>query len=229
MYLIMGCSRRSWSAQASGKGQVVDAAMTDGAASLMTIFYGIKPIGFWKDERGVNMLDTGAHFYDVYETKDGKYVSIGSIEPQFYALLLEAHRARRRDAAGTVRPRPVAGAEGEGRRDLRAKTRDEWCAIMENTDVCFAPVLTMTEAPQHPHNVGARHLHRGEGRRAAGARAALQPDAGRDPAPAGAPGAAHRRGARGLGLLGGRDREAARAERDRVSGIFLPRSPLVVL
>ena len=84
-----GRARGARRARASGKGQVVDAAMTDGSASLMTIFYGLKHLGFWKDERGVNLLDTGAHFYDVYETKDGKYVSVGSIEPQFYQLLLK--------------------------------------------------------------------------------------------------------------------------------------------
>jgi alpha-methylacyl-CoA racemase len=153
MYLIMGVLAALVERQASGKGQVVDAAMTDGAASLMTIFYGIKAIGFWKDERGVNMLDTGAHFYDVYETKDGKYVSIGSIEPQFYALLLQ-HTG----LAGETLPAQFDRDQWPALKErvaaiMRTKTRDEWCKIMENTDVCFAPVLTMTEAPQHPHNV----------------------------------------------------------------------------
>jgi alpha-methylacyl-CoA racemase len=153
MYLIMGVLAALVERQASGKGQVVDAAMTDGAASLMTIFYGIKAIGFWKDERGVNMLDTGAHFYDVYETKDGKYVSIGSIEPQFYALLL-----KHTGLAGETLPAQFDRDQWPALKEkvaaiIRGKTRDEWCAIMENTDVCFAPVLTMTEAPQHPHNV----------------------------------------------------------------------------
>lgn len=140
-------------AQSSGKGQVVDAAMVDGASTLMTMMYGAFQSGFWRDERGSNMLDGGSHFYGVYETADGKYVSIGSIEPQFYAQLLEKlgladeqlphqHDARRWDA---LKERFAA--------IFRSRTRDEWCAIMEGSDVCFAPVLSMTEAPRHPHNV----------------------------------------------------------------------------
>ncbi|MCC6766490.1 MAG: CoA transferase [Deltaproteobacteria bacterium] len=152
MYLVMGVLAALVERQASGKGQVVDAAMTDGAASLMTIFYGIKAIGFWKDERGVNMLDSGAHFYDVYETKDGRYVSIGSIEPQFYQLLL-----KHTGLAGEELPVQFDRDQWPALKErmaaiFRTKTRDEWCAIMENTDVCFAPVLSMSEAPRHPHN-----------------------------------------------------------------------------
>jgi alpha-methylacyl-CoA racemase len=153
MYLIMGVLAALVERQSSGKGQVVDTAMTDGSASLMTIFYGLQHLGFWKDERGVNMLDTGAHFYDVYVTKDGKYVSIGSIEPQFYALLL-----KHTGLAGETLPAQFDRDQWPALKEkvagiMRTKTRDEWCAIMENTDVCFAPVLSMTEAPQHPHNV----------------------------------------------------------------------------
>ncbi|MCC6849423.1 MAG: CoA transferase [Deltaproteobacteria bacterium] len=153
MYLIMGVLAALVERQASGRGQVVDSAMTDGAASLMTIFYGIEAIGFWKDERGVNMLDGGAHFYDVYETKDGKYVSIGSIEPQFYQLLL-----KHTGLAGEELPVQFDRDQWPAMKErmaaiFRAKTRDEWCAVMENTDVCFAPVLSMSEAPHHPHNV----------------------------------------------------------------------------
>ncbi|MGH0032918.1 MAG: CaiB/BaiF CoA transferase family protein [Myxococcota bacterium] len=136
----------------SGRGQVVDAAMVDGAAALMTIFHSAHQTGFWSDERGTNMLDGGAPFYDAYETADGKYVSIGSIEPQFYAELLE-----RTGLAGEDLP---AQLDGEGWPRVRArleevfrsKTRDEWCAILEGSDVCFAPVLTMAEAREHPHN-----------------------------------------------------------------------------
>ncbi len=153
MYLIMGVLAALVERQASGKGQVVDAAMTDGAASLMTIFYGIKAIGFWKDERGVNMLDTGAHFYDVYETKDGKYVSIGSIEPQFYALLLQHTGLANETLPAQFDRDQWPALKAKVAAIIRAKTRDEWCAIMENTDVCFAPVLSMSEAPQHPHNI----------------------------------------------------------------------------
>ena len=143
----------------SGKGQVVDTAMVDGAAVLMTMMWAFRSMGIWDEERGVNMLDTGTHFYDTYETSDGLYVSIGSIEPQFYAELLrltglQAHL----EAKGRTLPAQMDRSHWE---ELKAelaeifasKTRDEWCAIMEGTDVCFAPVLTMSEALEHPHNV----------------------------------------------------------------------------
>jgi len=152
MFLIMGVLAALVERGRSGKGQVVDAAMTDGSAALMTIFYGLKHMGFWLDERGVNMLDTGAHFYDVYETKDGKYVSIGAIEPQFYQLLLK-HIGLAGESLPSQFDRDQWPAFKEKAAAIfRTKTRDEWCAIMENTDVCFAPVLTMSEAPHHPHN-----------------------------------------------------------------------------
>lgn len=152
MFLIMGVLAALVERATSGKGQVVDTAMTDGSAALMTIFFGLKHMGFWKDERGVNMLDTGAHFYDVYETKDGKYVSIGSIEPQFYHLLL-----KHTGLAGETLPSQFDRDQWPALKEkvaaiFRGKTRDEWCAIMENTDVCFAPVLSLDEAPKHPHN-----------------------------------------------------------------------------
>jgi alpha-methylacyl-CoA racemase len=137
----------------SGKGQVVDAAMVDGAAVLMTMMHAMKAMGVWSDERGTNLLDTGAHFYEVYETKDGKYVSVGSIEPQFYAQLLE-HTGL---GEGRELPWQMDGQAWPGLKDdlkqiFLQKTRDEWCEIMEGTDVCFAPVLSMSEAPEHPHN-----------------------------------------------------------------------------
>ena len=147
------------------------------------------------------MLDTGAHFYDTYETKDGKYVSIGSIEPQFYASSCSSSTGLDgEDAAAPVRPRALAGDEGAPRRDLPTKTRDEWCAIMEGTDVCFAPVLTMGEAPQHPHNEARSTFVEVGGVRAAGARrrasAARRAEIERPPATR----RAHRRGAPRLGL-----------------------------
>jgi alpha-methylacyl-CoA racemase len=137
----------------SGKGQVVDAAMVDGAAVLMTIFHGMHQAGFWSEERGTNLLDTGAHFYDVYETADGKYVSIGSIEPQFYAELV-----RLAGLEGETLPPQMDRTRWPEVKKLvagvfRRKTRDEWCRIMEGSDVCFAPVLSLSEAPRHPHNV----------------------------------------------------------------------------
>ena len=135
----------------SGRGQVVDAAMVDGAAALMTIFHGALQSGWWKEERGTNMLDTGAHFYDVYETKDGNYVSVGSIEPQFYAELVQ-----RLGLAGEELPAQMDRSQWPAMKDrfrelFRTKTRDEWTALLEGTDVCFAPVLSMREAWSHPH------------------------------------------------------------------------------
>jgi alpha-methylacyl-CoA racemase len=152
IYLAMGMVAALFEAQRSGKGQVVDCAMTDGAASLMSMIYGFKAAGIWTDERGVNMLDGGAHFYDTYETADGKYIALGSIEPQFYAELREragltesAYDKQHDRSSWPEQKQKVAAV-------IKTKTRDQWCALMENTDVCFAPVLTMEEAPHHPHN-----------------------------------------------------------------------------
>jgi alpha-methylacyl-CoA racemase len=150
--LAIGILAALYEARTSGKGQVVDAAMVDGSAILMSMMYGFKAAGMWKDERGVNLLDTGAHFYDTYETADGKWVSIGSIEPQFYALLLQKtglaadpeFQMQMNQAKWPALKEKVAAV-------IKTKTRDEWCAIMEGTDVCFAPVLSLSEAPKHPH------------------------------------------------------------------------------
>ncbi|MDJ0847660.1 MAG: CaiB/BaiF CoA-transferase family protein [Myxococcota bacterium] len=136
----------------SGKGQVVDAAMVDGTTALMSIFHGAQMSGWWNDERGTNLLDSGAHFYDSYETKDGQYVSLGSIEPQFYAELIEKIGLADEDLP-RQNDRSQWGAMKERFRDIfKQKTRDEWCELMEGSDVCFAPVLTMSEAREHPHN-----------------------------------------------------------------------------
>jgi alpha-methylacyl-CoA racemase len=136
----------------SGRGQVVDAAMVDGAAVLTSFIHGLRAMGVWGDERGTNLLDTGTHFYDVYETADAKYVSIGSIEPQFYAELLRLSGLEGQDLPAQM-DRSQWGAMKERLASVfRTRTRDEWCRIMEGTDVCFAPVLSMGEAPGHPHN-----------------------------------------------------------------------------
>ena len=137
--------------QRSGKGQVVDAAMVDGAAILMTMFHGFRQGGFWKDERGTNMLDTGAWFYDVYECKDGKYVSIGSIEPHFCAQLLALTGLDQENLPPQMDQGQWPAMKERMKAVFLQKTREEWCAIMEGTDVCFAPVLSMAEAPAHPH------------------------------------------------------------------------------
>jgi alpha-methylacyl-CoA racemase len=135
----------------SGKGQVVDAAMVDGAAALMTIFHGAQQSGFWKDAAGTNMLDSGAPWYDAYETADGKYVSIGSIEPQFYAELLAKTGL---DAEALPDQNDPAGWPALRERLsklFKSRTRDAWCDALEGSDACFAPVLTMSEARAHPH------------------------------------------------------------------------------
>ncbi|MBY0564526.1 MAG: CoA transferase [Hyphomonadaceae bacterium] len=154
LYLALGICAALVERERSGQGQVIDAAITDGAASLMAVIYGLRASGIWSDERDANLLDGGAHFYDVYETADGKYVSIGSLEPQFYALLLEKTGLKDDSAFAFQMNRSEWPALSEKLAVvMRTKTRDEWCAIMEGTDVCFAPVLDMSEAPTHPHNV----------------------------------------------------------------------------
>jgi alpha-methylacyl-CoA racemase len=154
MFLAYGLVCAILEAKTSGKGQVVDAAMVDGSAILMTFIHGLRAMGIWADERGTNLLDTGAHFYDVYETKDGKFVSIGSIEPQFYAELLRLTGLDQDPDLPWQNDKSAWPAMKDRITEIfKAKTRDEWCEIMEGTDVCFAPVLSMGEAPQHPHNV----------------------------------------------------------------------------
>jgi alpha-methylacyl-CoA racemase len=152
LYLAMGMIAALYEAERSGKGQVVDCAMTDGAASLMNIIYGLKAGGLWTDERGTNLLDGGAHFYDTYETADGKYIALGSIEPQFYAELRRLGGLADPVYDGQMNRSAWADLEQRVAAVIKTKTRDEWCALMEGTDVCFAPVLTMEEAPQYPHN-----------------------------------------------------------------------------
>ncbi len=153
MFLAFGVMCAVYEAQRSGKGQVVDVSMVEGAAALMHMMYGMKAECAWRDERGSNLLDGGTHFYDTYETADGKFVSIGSIEPQFYRLLLELAGL---DPAAFA-PQHDASRWGELKSIMadvfRRKTRAQWCAIMEGTDVCFAPVLSLDEAPGHHHNV----------------------------------------------------------------------------
>ena len=134
-------------------GQVIDCAMTDGTAVLTSVIWGLHADGLWEDERGVNLLDGGAHFYDSYETQDGKYVSIGSIEPKFYALLLEkTGLTDDPDFAAQLDKTKWPALSEKLTALFKTKTRDEWCEIMEGTDICFAPVLSLSEAPNHPHN-----------------------------------------------------------------------------
>ena len=136
----------------SNQGQVIDAAMVDGTAALMAMFYSMSASGVFGTERGTNMLDGGAHFYDTYETADGEYISIGSIEPQFYALLMEKAGLD----ADYFQPQMDRGRWGELKARLTevflTKTQAQWCEIMEGSDVCFAPVLNLIDAANHPHN-----------------------------------------------------------------------------
>jgi len=156
MLLAFGIACALVEAKSSGKGQVVDAAMVDGASLLATMFSGMMAAGRWSETRGENVLDTGAPWYDAYETKDGRHVAIGSIEPKFYAELLE-----RLGIAGESLPKQL---DRKGWPQLRArfaevfrsKTRDQWCAVFEGSDACFAPVLSFSEARAHPHNAARR-------------------------------------------------------------------------
>ncbi|RLE25184.1 MAG: CoA transferase [Actinobacteria bacterium] len=155
MFLAFGVVCALLDAQRSGKGQIVDAAMVDGSAVLMSMFWSLKEVGmFNEDARGTSLLDTGSHFYDVYECADGKHISIGSIEPQFYAELLRL-TGLEGDEQFLKQMDSAQWPELKTRlTELFArKTRAEWCEIMEMTEVCFAPVLTMSEAAEHPHNV----------------------------------------------------------------------------
>lgn len=152
MLLAMGVLAGVISAKNTGQGQVVDAAMTDGAAVLMSMMFTLKAMGQWTQERGSNLLDGGAHFYDTYQCSDGKWLSVGAIEPQFYALLLEktgiddpAFKAQWDRSQWPVLKGKLAAV-------IATRSRDAWCAVFEGTDACVAPVLDMDEAPAHPHN-----------------------------------------------------------------------------
>lgn len=152
MLLAVGVLAALVEARGSGRGQVVDAAMTDGAALLMSMMYTLKAMGQWTPQRASNLLDGGAHFYDTYRCRDGKWLSVGAIEPQFYALLLEktgisdpAFRAQWDREQWPLLKEKLAAV-------LLTRSRDEWCVIFDGSDACVAPVLDMDEAPQHPHN-----------------------------------------------------------------------------
>jgi alpha-methylacyl-CoA racemase len=153
LYLAFGLLAGVIHARASGQGQVIDCAMTDGAASLMAMFYGFKAAGMWRDGRRGNLLDGGAHFYDTYQCADGRWISIGSIEPQFYALLLEKTGITDPEFKSQMNRDSWPSLREKLAKVIAAKTRDEWCQIMDATDVCFAPVLDLGEAPLHPHNM----------------------------------------------------------------------------
>ncbi len=163
MLLAMGVLAAVARAQHSGEGQVVDAAMTDGAALLMAAQYGLMAKGFWQDARESNFLDGAAHFYGTYECQDGKHVSVGAIEPQFYRQLLELcgitdpHFERQWEQGEWPALRAKLAEV------FRARTRAQWCELLEGTDACFAPVLSMGEAADHPHNAARGTFVRQDG------------------------------------------------------------------
>ena len=152
MLLAFGLVCAILNAQRSGKGQVVDAAMVDGAAVLMSWFFSMRASNMFSEHRGTNMLDGGAPFYDTYETSDGKYVAVGAIEPQFYGLLVERMEldaelfAQQMDFTRWDEQKQALAAI------FKTRTRDQWTALLEDLDACFSPILEMSEAPSHPHN-----------------------------------------------------------------------------
>ncbi len=152
MYLLTGILAALVERSSSGKGQVIDAAMTDGTASLLSPFFGLMSMGMWTTDRYSNRLDGGAYYYGSYECKDGKHISIGSLEPQFYALLLEKCEITDESFEEQLDPAAWPIKREKMKAIFMTKTREEWCNIMEGTDVCFAPVLNLDEAPDHPHN-----------------------------------------------------------------------------
>jgi alpha-methylacyl-CoA racemase len=156
MLLAFGMVSAILSAQRTGEGQVVDAAMVDGAAALMTMTYTLRAAGIWRDERGTNLLDTGAHFYEVYETSDGGFVGVGAIEPQFYAELIDGLGLAGEELPGQMDRQAWPAMKERFAAVFATRTRDEWESVFEGTDACVAPVLSPAEAPSHPHNV-----HRG--------------------------------------------------------------------
>jgi alpha-methylacyl-CoA racemase len=163
MLLAFGMVCALYETRKSGIGQVVDAAMTDGSATLMTMIYGLKAAGLWTDKPGSNLLDTGAHFYDTYETADHKFIAIGSIEPQFYELLLKLAEIDDPDFQNQLDFAQWPQLKEKLSIVFKTKTREAWCEIMEGSDVCFAPVLSMSEAPEHPHNKRRKTFIKNEG------------------------------------------------------------------
>jgi alpha-methylacyl-CoA racemase len=155
LFLVVGVLSALWESQRTGTGQVVDAAVVDGVASLTTMLHGLLAGGQWRDERGRNLLDTGAPFYDVYETSDARHMAVGALEPRFFAELVlllfdgtpPADLPAQHDPAGWPELRRVLAAR------FAQRTQREWSATFDGTDACVAPVLSLTEAPEHPHLV----------------------------------------------------------------------------
>jgi alpha-methylacyl-CoA racemase len=153
LYLAFGLLAGVLEAKASGKGQVIDCAMIDGAASLMTMFYSMRGAGLWTDAREDNLLDGAAHFYDSYTCADGKLLAIGAIEPQFHAELVKGLGLAEGDFPKRLDRTSWPAYSDKIAAVVKTRTRDEWMKVFDGTDACVAPVLSMEEAPKHPHNV----------------------------------------------------------------------------
>ena len=186
MLLAVGVLAALLERERSGRGQVVDAAMVDGAALLATFIHGLRAAGAWRDERGTNLLDGGAPFYDTYQAADGKFVAVGALEPKFYAELLgrlgldPAGLPGQYDRAGWPALRAVFSAR------FAERTRDEWAAVFAGSDACVVPVLSMADAPGHPHNAARGTFTEVAGVTQPAPAPPVQPDA-RGPASAAAP------------------------------------------
>ena len=152
MLLAFGVLAALIEARQTGKGQVVDAAMLDGAALLMSVFYGLKAMGQWQDERGVNLIDTGGFFYETYQTRDGKYLSVGPIEPKFFEEFLRLMDLEPDQFGFQNDPQKWPDLKTALQKIFLTKTRDEWMELFTGSDACVAPVLSMDEAPRHTHN-----------------------------------------------------------------------------
>jgi alpha-methylacyl-CoA racemase len=151
MLLAFGMVSALLHAKTTGQGQVIDCAMTEGASLLMSMFWGMVADGDWQEARGTNLIDTGAHFYDTYETSDHKFIAIGAIEPQFYRELRDRLGIDDASFDAQYERRAWPALKAKLAHVIKQRTRDEWCSLLEGTDVCFAPVMGFSDAPAHPH------------------------------------------------------------------------------
>lgn len=158
MMLAFGLVCALLEASNSQKGQVIDAAMIDGSAVLMSLFYWLRTVGMHGDDKGNQLLDGGAHFYGNYATKDNKFISIGSIEPQFYQLLIKLVDLDKDYFSEQMNKKRWPEYKAKLTEIFKTKTQKEWCELLEGTDVCFAPILSLSEAPKHPHNVARKNF-----------------------------------------------------------------------
>jgi alpha-methylacyl-CoA racemase len=163
LYLLLGVLSALWEAGRSGRGQVVDAAIVDGAASLMTMPYAFLAAGLWRDRRGVNLLDSGTPFYDVYETSDGEWMAVGPLEPQFYREFVDRLGLADAGLPDQFDIKHWSVLRERFREVFAERTREEWGEVFAGSDACVAPVLSMSEAPQHPHIAARSTFHTGNG------------------------------------------------------------------